>query len=205
MLKNLKDEGILFLDLPHFIEQVGGWSASAIGATASDGSRDMRRDAIRQRQLNVTWKIPQRPQLENIKRRFVFVIRMRWRIEPGMADVVTQGEDKCFSSLSYHCRLEGISFELRDEVRKHRLEQRTAGAILRNDVFVNLSDDGADNVFCRFVLIANPSQHLQVANHQRFLYVVGRLSVFQIWIRPDIDRANFIWLRSNVTTAEDSN
>src|SRR5438105_7076860 len=113
---------------------------------------------------------------------------MRRRIEPGVADVVTQGKNECFSSLSYHCGIERISFELRDEVRKHGLEQWTTRAVLRNNVLVNLSDDGADDVFRSLIIIAYPRQHLQIADYQSVLYVIGRYSVFQIWIRPDIDR-----------------
>src|SRR5207237_9253834 len=105
---------------------------------------------------------------------------MSRRIQPGMADVVTQCQDECFSSLSYHCGIEGISLELRYEVRKHRLELRTAGTVLRNDVFVNLSDNGADNVFRRLVVIAYASQHFQIAHEETLLYVIGRPSVLQI-------------------------
>src|SRR5207249_11955286 len=45
-------------------------------------------------------------------------------------------------TLSLHDALPILSLELRYEVRKHGLEQRTAGAVLRDYVFVNLSDDG---------------------------------------------------------------
>src|SRR5260370_22142125 len=103
-------------------------------------------------------------------------------IQPGMANVVAQCQDERFASLSYHEGIEGISLELGYEVRKHGLKQRTTGAVLRNDVFVNLSDDGADNVFRRLVVIAYASQHLQVADDESLLYVIRRLSVFQIWI-----------------------
>src|SRR5437588_10216738 len=107
---------------------------------------------------------------------------MRRSIQPGMGDVVTQCQDERFASLSYHCGFEGISLELGDEVRKHGLEQRTTGAVLRNDVFVNLSDDSADNVFRRLVLIAYARQHLEVADDESLLYVIRRFAVFQIWI-----------------------
>src|SRR5437879_1148291 len=107
---------------------------------------------------------------------------MSRRVQPGMPDIVGQGQDERFLSLSYHCGIERISLELRYEVRKDRLKQRTTWAVLRNDVFVNLSDDGADNVFRRLVVIAYASQHLQVADDESLLYVIRRLAVFQIWI-----------------------
>src|ERR1700686_731129 len=129
---------------------------------------------------------------------------MSRRIQPGMPNVVTQGENERFASLSYQRGIEGISLELRYEVRKHGLKQRAAGAVLRSDVLINLSDDGADNVFRNLVVIAYASQHLQVADDESLLYVIRRLSVFQICIRPDVYGADFIWLGSNVTTAEDS-
>src|SRR5438128_12412516 len=115
---------------------------------------------------------------------------MSRRSQPGMPDIVAQGQDERFASLSHHCGIEGISLELGYEVRKNRLKQRTAGAVLRNDVLVNLSDDGADNVFRRLVVIAYASQHLEVADDESLLYVIRRLSVFQIWVRPDIDNAH---------------
>src|SRR5207302_3296288 len=49
VLKYLEDEWILLFDFPHLIEQVGGRSASAIYPPASNTTRDISRNAIRER------------------------------------------------------------------------------------------------------------------------------------------------------------
>src|SRR5260370_12784247 len=98
--------------------------------------------------------------------------------------------------------MERIGLELRYEVRKHWLEQRTARSVLRDDVLVDLRDNRANNVLRRFVVILDPCQHLQVANDEGLLHIVWHLAIPEFGIRPDVDGPHFIRLRSDVATAE---
>ena len=59
VLEHLEDERILLFDFPHLIKQVGGRSSRPINAPASNAARDMRSNAIGQRQLDVLRKISQ--------------------------------------------------------------------------------------------------------------------------------------------------
>ena len=90
-------------------------------------------------------------------------------------------------------------------MRKCRLKERSAWSVLRDDVFVDLRNDGADDVLSCLVVIFHPRQHFEIADYQRFLYIVRLLTISQAFVRPDIYCPHFIRLRSDVTTAEDAN
>ena len=59
-LRDFEDEGILFFDFPHFVEEIRGGCASAIGLSAPNAARDVSGDAVSQRQLDVMRKITER-------------------------------------------------------------------------------------------------------------------------------------------------
>src|SRR6267142_4521789 len=107
---------------------------------------------------------------------------MRWRIEPWMADVIVESQDKCFASLSNDFGIEGVGAKLGDEMGEHRFEQRTAWSILRNDIFIYLRDDGADDIFRRLIVISHASQHLQITDDQCLLHIVRHLPIPQLGI-----------------------
>src|SRR5687767_6659875 len=103
---------------------------------------------------------------------------MRGRVQPWMSDVIAESQDKCFTPLSDHLGVEGISPKLRDKMRESWFKQRPPWPILRDDVLVNLRDNSADDVFCCFIVILDTSQHLQIADDQGLLCVVGHFAVF---------------------------
>src|ERR1041385_2272771 len=127
---------------------------------------------------------------------------MGWRVKPGMADVIAQGEHQRFSSLADHGGLKRIGSELSNEMRKRGFEQRSPWSVLRNNVLVYLRHDRADDVFGGLVRIADARKHLQVAYNQSLLNVVGHFAIFQILIRPDVDGPNFVRLWADVPTAQ---
>src|SRR5574341_1799320 len=141
MLQHLENEWVLLFYLPHLVEEIRRRRPRAVRPFTSNTASHMRGDAVSQRQLDVMRKIAKRAQFENIECRSVFVIGMCRRVEPRMSNVVAQTEHEGFTPFSNHLGIEGKGFELRDEVGKGWLKQRTAGTVLRDDVLVHLSDN----------------------------------------------------------------
>src|SRR6266404_4169559 len=52
-------------------------------------------DPVSERELDVQWEILERPQLEHVKCRTVFVVGMCRSIKPGMSDIVTECQHRC--------------------------------------------------------------------------------------------------------------
>src|ERR1044072_5264743 len=118
MLKHLEDEGILLLDLPHLVEEIGCWGSCAVHSSTSNRAGDVCSDAVGQGELDVTRKIFQRSQLKDVKRRSFFIFSMSWRIQPRVTDVIIERQHECLTPFPHRFRVEGISAELGHEVRQ---------------------------------------------------------------------------------------
>src|SRR5258705_692523 len=108
MLQHLEDKRILLPDLPHLVKEICRRGPSAVGASPPDTPCHVSGDSISQRELDVLREIPERPQLKYIKRRPVLVVGMSRRIEPRMADLVTERQHQRLAPLLYHPRIKGL-------------------------------------------------------------------------------------------------
>src|SRR6266404_6599915 len=166
MLKHLEDEGILFFDLPHLIEKICARRPRSIFTPPSDTTGDVCGNPIGQRELDVLREVAERAQLEDIESRSVFIVGVRRRIEPGMAQIITQSQHQRLAPFLHHWRVKRKTAQLSYEVRERWFKDWAARSVLRDDVFINFSDNRANNIFGGLIVVFHPREHLQVANDQ---------------------------------------